>query len=110
MYTGNILSSDKPCAGVKWFRTSKRCVYVYERWSDLTNVSRCVCQVHFDGGGAPPVLYSVVYVTRQEDDFFQVDGACVCIPSYYYFKYVVKKLIDARLLHRDSRSLCTMSS
>ena len=50
MYTGSILSSDKPCAGVKWFRTSKRCVYVYERWSDLTNVSRWVCQVHFDGG------------------------------------------------------------
>jgi hypothetical protein len=51
MYTGNILSSDKPCVVVKWFRMSKRCVYVYERCPGLTNVSRCVCQVHFEGGG-----------------------------------------------------------
>ncbi len=73
-YTGSILSGDKPCAGVKWFRTSKMCVYVYERWPGLT---ACVCTLN---------------------------------KSYYYFKYVVTTHSDARLLHRDSRPFCTMSS
>ena len=112
VYTGNILSCVKPCAGVKWFRTSKRCVYVYERWLGLTNVARCVCQFYCDGGRAPFVLYSVAHVTHQEDAFFQVDTVCVytCMPSYYYFKYVVTKHSDSRLLHQDSRSLFTINS
>ena len=30
IYTGYIVSCEKMCSGVNWFRTSTRCVYVYE--------------------------------------------------------------------------------
>ena len=81
IYTGYIVSCEKMCSGVNWFRTSTRCVYVYEWWL-VKRIKTCL-SVPFRWGVASFEVYGVDHVTRQKNGFFQVDTACVCtcIPS-----------------------------
>ena len=78
VYTGNILSCVKPCAGVKWFRTSKRCVYVYERWLGLTNVARCVCQFYCEGARHLYFTVSPMSRIRKMLSFKLILPVCAC--------------------------------
>ena len=112
VYTGNILSSDKSCAGVKWFRTSKRCVYVYERWSGLTNVAHYVyerwsgltnvahCQPYFDGGGRH--RYFTVSSTSRVRKMLSFKLISLCVHTNLLLFQVCGDVAQRRKTNEDS--------